>query len=148
MMRQQAESTLPAMVSTDDAAVYSMNQEEADELFEQLSLHLAEHGESDHRTKAVIARIEQLGLTIQFAMDKARMLDKNFGVDKPVAKGTKDLSGGGTDNPKTEGVRGKAVGTGAGAGDATESKPKPTGGGTADAAEKAGKPIGGGTSKR
>ena len=47
-MREQSAGMMP---STDDAAAYSMNQEEADELFEQLSLHLAEHGEersSDH----------------------------------------------------------------------------------------------------
>ena len=113
MMREQSAGMMP---STDDAAAYSMNQEEADELFEQLSLHLAEHGEEDHRTKAVLDRIEQLGLSIQFAMEKAMKLDKNFGVEKKPGKFTKDVASG-TGDKGTEGDKKGAFGTGAGTAD-------------------------------
>lgn len=145
MLREQSESIMP---TTEDAAIYSMNQEEADELFRQLSLHLAEHGEEDHRTKAVLNRIEQLGLTIKFAMDKARLLDKAYGKDQPAPKSQRPAAGGATETKEKGGAAasggrtdrlekpgklgGPPAGGGAGDRDASSKLPRTTGGGGTD----------------
>jgi len=128
--------------------VQTSEDEEIDSLVQELALTLEEHGVEHPKTKSILNRLEELKVEKDAAIAQAMKADPHgFGQDKAVAKGTKDLSQGAADTA-TEGGRGGPKGTGAGTGDALESKPKPASGGTADASEKAGKPIGGGTSKR
>jgi hypothetical protein len=113
MLRDQAADTLP---SVEGAASYALNQEEIDELIAQLAVALATHGEEDHKTKAILDRLEKFNVAKEAAIAKARKADpKGFGQDKAVAKGTKDLSKG-TEDAK-EAVGKYAKGTGAGEAD-------------------------------